>query len=202
MSEVSTSRRAVMRALAILPAAIVTPPAAHAAVDLVGAPYPASADVEWLVLLAAERRASQAFDLEADVNEAAYDRYFEARSAAEAELDRDAGQPWRFIEARPAHERGDARTNAGIRDYNADCERRRTEKAALDDRLRAEMGMDGVDERYDAACDAHYDTVLAIIAHPSRDPDIIAHKLRLIVTRYGDTNGDLKPLLTSITGEA
>ena len=44
MHEVSTSRRAVMRALAILPAAIVTPPAAHAAVELVcAAPSDAAA---------------------------------------------------------------------------------------------------------------------------------------------------------------
>jgi hypothetical protein len=191
-----------MRALAILPAAIITPPAAHAAVELVGASHPASADVEWLALLETERRASKAFELEVDKKETADDRFFAARAAAEAELDRDAGQPWRFIKARPAHEQGDARTEAGIRDYNADCERRRTAKAALDDRLRAEMGMDEVDERYDAACDAHDAAVMAIIAHPSRDPGIIAHKLRLIVTEYGDTNGDLRPLLRSITGEA
>jgi len=38
MSEVSTSRRAVMRALAFLPAVIVAPPAAHAAVELVCSP--------------------------------------------------------------------------------------------------------------------------------------------------------------------
>ena len=202
MNTVTSSRRNVMRALAILPATLITPTAAHAAGDFVRAPCAASADAEWLGLVAAERRASNAFDVEAGANENAYDRFYKARSVAEAELDRDAGQPWRFIQARPAHEHGTARTEAGIRDYNADCQRRRTERATLDDRLRSEMDLDTVDEKYDAACDAHYAAVRAIIAHPSRDPDIIAHKLRLILEVGGDNNGDLRPLLASIAGEA
>ncbi|WP_333605970.1 hypothetical protein [Novosphingobium sp.] len=188
-----TDRRTFLASFALAPIAIAAPAIAVS---------PAVRDHQWLALLAAERQTSDAFAMEADANEEAYDRFYDMRKAALEELERDAGQPWRFIQARPTHEQGDARTEAGIRDYNADCERRRTEQATLDERLRLEMGLDGVDERYDVACDAHYDSVRAIIAYPSRDPDIIAHKLRLILNLGGVSSGDIRPLLASINGEA
>ncbi len=200
MHELHSSRREVMRALIIAPSIIATP-VASAATGLVCTPT-ATQDPAWLALLEDERRLSVAFDIEANQNDKAYSSFFAARSDAEAALDQGAGEPWRFIQARPAHEVGEVRTTAGIRDYNAHCERIRAIRDGMDDRLRSEMDLDSVDDRYDAASDAHYAAVCALIAFPSRDPDIIAHKLRMIVSYHGDANGDLTPLLTSITGEA
>ena len=202
MHEVSTSRRAVMRALAILPAAIVTPPAAHAAIELVCSP---AGDGAWAALLAEERRSAAAFDAILDEYNDAYDRLFEAKRVAKADWNRqwdEAGKLWKFIDARPANEQGDERATAGVRDYNANLERLRQEREGIEQRVREQCGFDAVDERYSDACDAHTAAIKAIVAYPSRDPDIIAHKLRMLIDRYGDDDGDFAPLLSSITGEA
>lgn len=202
MSEVSTSRRAVMRALAILPAAIVTPPAAHAAVELICSP---AANAGWGDLLARERRAAAAYDALADLEEAAYDRFYDARSAAvaqwQAEWDDKAGKPWKFIDARPVHEAKDTRVDAGVQDHNAFCERMRNERDALEAPLLQRSGLPEAEAQCSEARKAHVAAIQAVIAFPSRDPDIIAHKLRMLVDLYGDDNGDLTPLLTSISGE-
>lgn len=203
MSEVSTSRRAVMRALAILPAAIVTPPAAHAAVELVCSP---AGDAGWSTLLAEERRTAAA-SLQAGIEaDSAFSRYSKARKAFmegwQAEWDEKCGKPHKFIDARPAHEQGDARVAAGIIDYNAFPKLMESRRDAVTAGLNTEYGVAETEERYYVAHDAHMASIKAMIAYPSRDPDIIAHKLRLLIDQFGDDEGDLRPLLNSITGEA
>jgi len=203
MSEVSTSRRAVMRALAILPAAIVTQPAAHAAVELVSSPV---SDGRWAKLLADERRAASAYDELVNAEDAAYDRFYSARDAADAKWqarwDEKAGKPYIFIDARPAHEQGDERATAGIHDHNAFCEAMRKERDAMEAPLLKQSWLTEAQAECSAARSAHIATIEAIVAYPSRDPDIIAHKLRLLIEQFGDVDGDLPRLLASITGEA
>jgi hypothetical protein len=188
-----------MRAIAILPSLIATPVAAAGLVCL-----PAD-DAGWIALLAEERRAAATFDQTCEEHNEAYDRLFAAESAAKADWNDqwlEAGHLWKFVDARPAHEQGDERATAGVSDYNANLARLRQERDKIEARVRRETGFDAVDQRHDAACAAHSKAVKAIIAHPSRDPDIIAHKLRLLIERYGDDEGDLAPLLASIVGEA
>jgi len=203
MSEVPTSRRAVMRALAILPAAIVTPPTAHAAVELVCSPV---SDGRWAKLLADERRAATAYDELANAEDAAYDRFYSARDAADAKWqarwDEKAGRPYIFIDARPAHEQGDERATAGIHDHNAFCEAMRKERDAMEAPLREQSGLAEAQADCSAARSAHIAAIEAIVAYPSRDPDIIAHKLQLLIEQFGDDDRNLRPLLSSIDGRA
>lgn len=192
-----TSRRTFITAAALAPVAIAAP--AFAAI-------PASQHPDWLALLAEERRASDAFDAWIDIQDEAHSRYYEARNRAmeawEQEWRARAGKPQPFIEARPPEEVGEDRVQAGIRDYNEFHQRMRAERDTIGERLPEKAALAAIDERYDELCDAHTGTIDAILSYPSRDPDIIAEKLRLIVKRHGDGNGSLAPLLASIVGEA
>ena len=203
MSEVSTSRRAVMRALAILPAALVTPPAAHAAVEMVRSP---AGDAGWAALLAEERWTAAASRQAGIIADEAFSRYSKARDAFmkdwQSEWDDKHGKPHKFIDARPAHEQGDVRVAAGIVDYNAFPRTMEARRDAATAALNDEHGVMETEDRYYLAHDAHVDAIQALIAYPSRDPDIIAHKLRLLIEQFGDEESDLRPLLNSITGEA
>ena len=205
MHEVSTSRREVMRALIVAPSIIATPAVASAATGLVCTPT-ATQDPAWLVLLDNERHAATVYDIEVEAEDQAYDRYYTASKAADAKWqaawDEKAGKPHKFIDARPAHETGDLRVSNGIADHNAFCARMRKERDALEPPLLQESGLPAAQETCTAARSAHIAAIQAIVAYPSRDPDIIAHKLRLLIGQYGDDEGDMTPLLTSIIGEA
>ena len=204
MHEVSTSRRAVMRALIIAPSIIATPVVASAAPGLVC--IPATQRPEWLALLAEERRLDAIFDQMVDLRNDAEERYIQARTvltaAWQAEMDDMGGKPWKFVQARPGHEADAERTAAGIADYNAFGARMRDEEKGIREKARQEVGMADAEAKWSEACDAHMASFSAIIAFPSRDPDIIAHKMRMILDRYGAENDDMRPLLTSIVGEA
>lgn len=205
MNELHSSRRAVMRALIVAPSIIATPAVAHAATGLICAPT-ATQDPAWLVLLEDERHAATAYDIEVEAEDQAYGRFYAARDDAaskwQAAWDQEAGKPHLFIDARPAHETGDLRVSNGIADHNAFCARMRKERDALELPLLHESGLPAAQEKCTAARSAHIAAIQAIIAYPSRDPDIIAHKLRLLIDQFGDDEGDLAPLLASITGEA
>ena len=192
-----TDRRAFLAGLTLAPAAIVVPAMAAA---------PATQDPAWLALLAKERSAAAAFDQMVDLREEADSRFFDAKAAFmakwHAEMDEKNGKVWKFIQARPAHEDENERIEAGIRDHNAFAAGMRAQLAEIDGTLSQEAGLPDAEAKWDAACDAHTASVKAIVAYPSREADIIAHKLRLILDRYGDDNGDIAPLLSSITGEA
>ncbi|WP_293921834.1 hypothetical protein [Sphingobium sp. UBA5915] len=122
--------------------------------------------------------------------------------AWQAEWDEKSGRPYIFIEARPESETGDERTEAGIRDYNAYHAIMRERRERIEEECRAKTGLHKFSDEYDAVCRAHTATIKAIVSYPSRDPEIIAHKLRMIIERDGDDNGELKFLLASIVGEA
>ncbi|EZP72356.1 hypothetical protein BV96_01789 [Sphingomonas paucimobilis] len=189
MHEVSTSRRAVMRALAILPAAIVTPAAAHAAVELVCAPPDNGA--RWASLLTN-------FEQAVETHSRAFDAHCESEARYYAAL---PGEP-RKVYLRPTstNERGEIFFDADA--YNAEVKAARAEfQQAKIDAFQL-SGCAETEVAQGAALDAMTEAMRAIIAFPSRDPDIIAQKLRLIIKEYGDDNGDLTPLLCSITGEA
>ncbi|QHD65760.1 hypothetical protein GS397_00860 [Sphingobium yanoikuyae] len=192
-----TDRRAFLAGLTIAPAAIVIPAMAAT---------PATQDPAWLALLAQERSAAAAFDQMVDLREEADDRFFDAKAAFmakwQAEMDEKSGKIWKFIQARPADEGEDERATAGVRDHNAFNADMRAQLDGLDEALRREVGLPDVEDKWLTACDAHSASFRATIAFPSRDPDIIAHKMRMILDRCGDDNGDLRPLLTSIVGEA
>lgn len=192
-----TDRRAFLAGLTLAPAAIVIPAMAAT---------PATQDPAWLALLAKERNAAAVFDQMVDLREEADNRFFDAKAAFmakwHAEMDDKNGKVWKFIQAQPAHEGEDARAIAGVRDHNAFTADMRAQLEGLDDALREQAGLPDAEAKWEAACDAHTASVKAIVAFPSREADIIAHKLRLILDRYGDDNGDIAPLLSSITGEA
>ena len=192
-----TDRRAFLAGLTLAPAAIVIPAMAAT---------PATQDPAWLSLLAEEQRTAVIFDQVVALREEADDRFYDARAAFmvkwQAEVDDKSGKPWKFIQARPADEGEDERATAGVRDHNAFNADMRAQLDGLDDALRREVGLPDVENKWLTACDAHSASFSAIIAYPSRDPDIIAHKMRMILGRYGDDSGDIAPLLSSITGEA
>jgi hypothetical protein len=119
----------------------------------------------------------------------------------QAEWDDKCGKPHKFIDARPDHEQGDERVAAGIIDYNAFLKVMESRRDSVTVGLSTEYGVAETEECYYVARDAHVASINALIAYPSRDPDIIAHKLRLMVEQFGDEEGDLRPLLNSITGE-
>lgn len=202
MSEVSTSRRAVMRALAILPAAIVAPPAAHAAVELVCSP---AGDSVWAALLAEERRASEAFDAAMEAQEFVYGRYHEAFQAAEDDW-RDRFDARRFPTVPNVAGETDAqrekRVQAAVIDWNAEGQAFRDERDSIKPRLREQFDIDGVDQDYSEKADRHNATVRAIIAYPSQTPEIISHKLQMVLQQWGDWDDILSPLLASIDGRA
>ena len=204
MNELHSSRRQVMRALIIAPSLIATP-VASAATGLVCLPT-ASQDPAWLALLKEEREAHSAYNIALEAEDQAYDRYFAASKAADAKWqaawDEKAGKPHKFINARPAHETGDLRVNNGIADHNAFCARMRAERDTLEDSCGRESGLPAAKEECRAVAHRHGNAIRAVVAYPSRDPDIIAHKLRLLIDQFGDDEGDFAPLLTSITGEA
>lgn len=191
-----TDRRAFLAGLTLAPAAIVIPAMAAS---------PATQDPAWLALLAKERSAAAAFDHMVDLREEADDRFFDAKAAFmakwHAEMDEKNGKVWKFIQARPADEGDDERAMAGVRDHNAFTAEMRAQLDGLDDALREQAGLPDAEAKWEVACDAHNASVKAIVAYPSRDADIIAHKLRLILDHYSDDNGDIAPLLSSITGE-
>ncbi|MCB4858403.1 MULTISPECIES: hypothetical protein [unclassified Sphingobium] len=193
-----------MRALIIAPSLIATP-VASAATGLVCTPT-TTQDPAWLGLLDDEREASSAYNMALEAEDQAYDRYFAASKAAEAKWqaawDEKAGKPHEFIDARPAHETGDLRVTNGIADHNAFCARMRAERDTLEESCDRESGLPAAKEECRAAGQRQGAAIRAIVAYPSRDPDIIAHKLRLLIGEYGDDEGDLTPLLTSIVGEA
>lgn len=192
-----TDRRAFLAGLTLAPAAIVIPAMAAT---------PAAQDPAWLSLLAEERRTAVIFDQMVDLREEADDRFYDAKAAFmakwQAEMDDKSGKPWKFIQARPADEGEDERATAGVRDHNAFNANMRAQLDGLDEALGREVGLPDVENKWLTACDAHSASFRATIAFPSRDPDIIAHKMRMILARYGDDNGDIAPLLSSITGEA
>lgn len=199
MHEVTTSRRDAMRSFAILPAILAAPSVASAAITATQHP-------DWLALLAEERRTSADFGHIGDVQDDAYGRFYDARAAAmeawQADWDKKIGRPHLFIDARPGTEEWEERSSAGIRDYNAYHERMVAQREAIETNARRASGLIEIDKRYDALCDAHTAAIKAIVAYPSRDPDIIEFKLRMIINRYGDDNGEIAPLLASIAGEA
>ncbi len=190
-----TNRRAFLAGLTLAPAAIVIPAMAAT---------PATQDPAWLMLLAEERSAAAAFDQMVDLREEADSRFIDAKDAFmakwQAEMDDKSGKVWKFIQARPAGEGGDERIMAGVRDHNAFNADMRAQLDGLDEAISREVGRPDVEAKWEAACDAHTASVKAIVAYPSRDTDIIVHKLRLILDRYGD-DGEIAPLLSSITGE-
>ena len=201
MHEVPTSRRAVMRAIAIVPAIIAAPAVAAAAPALVCA---AAEDPAWLVLLAEEQRAYAAYSAAIDLSEEAANRFHEAIEAFDCNW-------WDRFEARrfPAVPKIDGETDAqheervnqAVQQWNADGAAFRQEKEETPARLRAAAGCPEADEAQAAACEAHRTAIDAVIAHPSRSPDIIARKLQLIVREFGDCDHILDPLLTSIDAE-
>ena len=204
MSEVSTSRRGVMRALTVLPSIFATTAIANAATGLACIPT-ASQDPSWLALIDQERQTSLAYNVALEAEDQAYDRYFAAKEAADAkwqaEWDGKAGKPHIFIDARPAHEAGDLRVNNGIVDHNAFCSRMQAKRKTLEASCDQESGFPAAKENCLAAGERHDAAIRAVIAYPSRDPDIIAHKLRLLIGEYGDEESRLASLLASI-GEA
>jgi len=189
MSEVSTSRRAVMRALAILPAAIITPPAAHAAVELVCSPNNNSD--RWVSLLAD-------FDQAVKAHSCAFDAHSEAEARYYAALPLEPRKV--YLRPTSTNERGEIFFDADA--YNAEVRAAQAEfkQAKVDAFLSS--GCAETEPAQSDALDRMTEAMQAIIAFPSRDPDIIAHKLRLLIDQFGDDEGDLHPLLNSITGEA
>ena len=190
MSEVSTSRRAVMRALAILPAVIVAPQTAQAAAQLVCAPQSPVNDERWRALLAEMARA-----------DAAHSEAFEAWGAAETRYYELKPEMWKAV-LRPTStdENGVIFFDPDV--YNAEVAASRKKHQEDEAEARRVSGYDEAEAFQSAALDRLTASIKAIIAYPSREPDIIAAKLQLIIREYGDDNGDLAPLLSSITGEA
>lgn len=192
-----TSRRTFIAALATAPVAIAAP--AIAAV-------PATQHPDWLALIADERRLHEAFNVMVDVQEEADDRYYAACEVAEREWQAayDARRTLPAvddIEGESADER-ENRIRTAIANWNAGNQAMRDQRDDLRAKVREQSGLADVEERYLAACSAHTKAIRAIVAYPSRDPDIIAHKLCLMMERYGDDSGELKPLLASIVGGA
>ncbi|MFB0875345.1 MULTISPECIES: hypothetical protein [unclassified Sphingobium] len=192
-----TSRRTFITAAALAPVAIAAPAVAA---------IPATQHPDWLALLAEERRLSAAFDLMALEQEQADDRFFAACEAAEADWQRRFDAHRRLptipdVEGESADEL-ERRAQAAIRTWNAENQAMRDERETIRERLREQTGLADVEARYSAACSAHTASIRAIVAHPSRDPDIIAHKLRMIVKRQGDSSGSIAPVLASISMEA
>ncbi|RYM11012.1 hypothetical protein [Sphingobium cupriresistens] len=202
MHEVATSRRGAMRALAIIPA-IIAAPAASAATGLVC--IPATQHADWLALLAEERRLSAAFDLMVDEQEEADDRFYAACEAAEKDWQRAwEARTWPGVDRLEGQsdQEFENSVQVAVQRWNVEGEAARQQREAIRDLARQETGLAEVEGRYKAACDTHTAAIRAIIAYPSRDPDIIAQKLRVILDRFGDDSGDLRPLLASIVGEA
>lgn len=204
MNELHSSRRQVMRALIIAPSLIATP-VASAATGPVCTPT-ASQDPAWLALLEDERRTAAAAKQAGKAADDAFSRFSNARDAFmegwQAEWDDKSGRPYKFIDARPAHEEGDCRINAGMIDYNAFHKLMKAKRDQTTAALNSQYRVAETEDVWGAAHDTHIAAIKAIIAYPSRDPDIIAHKLRLLIDQFGDDEGDLAPLLTSIAGEA
>lgn len=191
-----TSRRGFIASLAVAPVAIVAPAFATPA---------ATQHPDWLSLLADERRTFAEFDHMCAVQEAADDRFFDAREMAERAWQRDFDAHRALPHVPPIEGESalslEARVQDAIKKWNAENQRMRAEREALDGRLRVETGLVEVDQRHERACSAHMAAIRAILAYPSRDPDIIAHKLQMIIDHYGDDNGDYAVLLASIDGE-
>ena len=202
MSEVSTSRRAVMRALAILPAAIVAPPAAHAAVELVCSP---AGDAAWSTLITDEQRARETFEAGMEAQDLVYGRYHDALKAAEDDW-HDRFSARRFpavpIVASETEVEREARVEAAVQDWNAEGQTFRDQRDSIKPRLREQFDIDKVDQDYSEKADRHNAAIRAIIAYPSRSPEIIAHKLKLVLQQWGDWDGILSPLLASIEGRS
>ncbi|WP_157035892.1 hypothetical protein [Sphingobium chungbukense] len=194
-----------MRALTVIPSIIATTAAASAATGLSCIPA-ASKDPAWLALLDDERRAAAVASQAAGAADEAFGHFAKARASFmegwQAEWDDKFGRPHKFIDARPTHEEGDERVNAGIADYNAFPTMMKEKRNQTTAALNTQYGVQETEEVWSAAHDTRMGAIKAIIAYPSRDPDIIAHKLGLLIEHFGDEEGDLKPLLTSITGEA
>ncbi|NML88795.1 hypothetical protein HHL26_06900 [Sphingobium sp. TB-6] len=204
MNELHSSRREVMRALIIAPSLIATP-VASAATGLVCTPT-TTQDPAWLALLEDERRTAAAAKQAGKAADDAFGRFSNARASFmegwQAEWDDKHGKPYKFIDARPAHEEGDCRINAGMVDYNAFPKLMKAKRDQTTAALNSQYRVAETEEVWSVAHDTHIAAIKAIIAYPSRDPDIIAHKLRLLIDQFGDDEGDFAPLLTSITGEA
>ena len=189
MSEVSTSRRDVMRALAIIPSIIATPIAASAATGLVCTP--ASDNGRWAAVLADFEQAQKAHSCAFNVHSEAEGRYYAALPLEPRKV---------YLHPTSTNERGEIFFDADA--YNADVRAARAEfEQAKIDAYDA-SGCAETEAAQSDALDTMIEAMRAIITFPSRDPDIIADKLRLIIKEYGDDNGDLAALLTSITGEA
>lgn len=191
-----TDRRTFLTAALIAPVAIAAPAIASVS---------ATQHPEWLALLAEERRLDVIFGQMVDLLEGVERRYLEVRTVLtenwQRQMDDRNGKPWKFIQDRPSHESDEERTTAGVADHNAFAARMREERECLGDKARQEVGMAEAEAKWHGACDAHMASFHAVITYPSRDPAIIAHKMRMILDRFGDTNGDLRPLLASIVGE-
>ncbi|MCC4251215.1 hypothetical protein LL251_02140 [Sphingobium naphthae] len=191
-----TSRRSFIAGLAVAPVAIVAPAVAA---------LPAAQHPDWLALLANEQQAEAAFSLLTVEQEQADSRFFDACRAAE--------QAWQ--RAYDAHSRLphvplvegespaalEARVQQAIGKWNAENRAMRDDRDGLEARLRVETGLAEVEQRCETALSTYVAAVKAIIAYPSRDPDIIAHKLRLMLDQYGDDSDGCMSLLASITGE-
>ncbi|MCC4252242.1 hypothetical protein LL251_07380 [Sphingobium naphthae] len=192
-----TSRRAFIAGLAAAPVTIAAP--ALAAI-------PAAQHPDWLALLANEQRAEAAFNLLIDEQEQTLRRFFAACRAAEKAWQRayDAHRSLPHVPQIEGESAAafDARVQEAIGKWNAENRAMRDDRDGLEARLRVETGLAEVEQRYKTACSAHVAAVKAIIAYPSRDPDIIAHKLRLMLDQYGDDSDGCMSLLASITGEA
>jgi len=189
MHEVSTSRREVMRAIAIIPSIIATPFAASAATGLVCAPT--NDNARWASLLADFEQAQKA-------HSCAFDAHSEAEGQYYATLPQEPRKV--YLHATSTNERGEIFFDADA--YNAEvmAARAEFEQAKID--TYDASGCAETEIAQSDALDTMTEAMRAIIAFPSRDPDIIAHKLRLIIKEYGDDEGDLRPLLASIAGEA
>lgn len=203
MPEVSTSRRAVMRALIIAPSIIATPFAASAAPGLVC--IPATQHPEWLDLLSAERQASEDFTVISNAHEDAYDIYYdEVRAWNDGWQTRkdDLRLPHvEWIEGEDAESRR-LRVEASIKKYGRQSIALEREQKAGAERIRRDCGLALSEKKFSEASSLHRNAISAIVAYPSRDPSIIAAKVELLIKEYGDESGDLAPLLASIAGKA
>lgn len=192
-----TDRRHFLTAALIAPVVIAAP--AIAAPAFVCSPVQ---DPAWLALLADERRLDAIFEQMVDLRNDAEERYVKAYDSLtedwQREMDDKGGKPWKFIDARPAHEVGEERTIAGVADFNAFGPRMRDELCRLKEEARQAARLPEAEDRWLEACDAQMAAFNAVIAYPSRDPDIIAHKMRMLLDRFGDDNGDLSRMLASI----
>lgn len=173
-----TDRRAFLTAALMAPVAIATPALAASTAH----------DPHWKALLAEMARSNKAHDVASAGTDEAYDRYFAMRPKL------------REVRLRANGKDSDGNHLVDAAAYNAERRAAQEEFEQADVDARRISGYGEREIVQASSLDALTASIKAIIAYPSRDPDIIAFKLRLIVKEYGDDSGDLTPLLASIAG--